>query len=74
MPVELATAVGDMAHLHRNFVAQMPRQNEDAIGFDCIDRADVVDRDMLARREPAVLVGAAIDDEVEVIDADPAII
>ena len=64
----------DMAHLRDDLVLQVPGQDQDVVGLGLVDRLDRQDRNVHARREAAVLVGVAVDGEVEEVGADAAIV
>src|SRR5437899_1364118 len=63
-----------MSHLLDNLTLQVPRQNEDVVGPGLVDRLHRQDRDMHSRRELAMLMGIAIDGEIEKVRSDPAIV
>src|SRR5690606_36277446 len=71
---ELAAPGGDVAHLLDDLVLEIPRQDQDVVGLARVDRLDLVDRDVHARREASVLVRIAIDGEFHEVSADAAIV
>ena len=71
---ELAAPSADVAHLLDDLVLEVPRQDQDVVGLERVDRVDRMDRDVHAGREPAVLVRVAIDRELEEVGADPAVV
>ena len=71
---KLAAPLADVAHLLDDLVLQVPGQDQDVVGPGLVDRLDRLDRDVHARREAAVLVGVAVDREVEEVGADAAVV
>ena len=57
-----------------DLVLQVPGQDQDVVGLGLVDGLDRLDRDVRARREAAVLVGVAVDGEVEEVGADAAVV
>ena len=72
--MNLAPQSADMAHLRDDLVLQVPGQDQDVVGLGLVDRLDRLDRNVHARREAAVLVGIAVDREVEEVGADAAVV
>src|SRR5215207_10053662 len=71
---ELAAPGADVTHLLDDLVLEVPRQDQDVVGLELVERLDRMDRDVHAGGEPAVLVRVAIDRELEEVGADPAIV
>src|SRR5262245_9922893 len=64
-----------MAELADDFVAQVPREDDDEIGLLDVDPVGGDDRDVAAREKAALLVRAGIRDEAnQLIALDPAIV
>src|SRR5882757_318364 len=58
---QLAAPLADVAQLLADLGPQVPGQDEDVVGTVLGDPVRVVDRDVRARQEPALLVRAAVD-------------
>ena len=71
---EAGPPFADVAHLVDDLVLQVPGQDEDVVGLGLVDGLDRLDRDVHAGREAAVLVGIAVDREVEEVGADAAVV
>ncbi len=71
---ELRAPGRDVVHLLDDLVLEVPRQDQDVVRLSLVDRIDRPDRNVHARREAAVLVGVAIDREVEEVGSDGAIV
>src|ERR1017187_2387695 len=62
---ELAAAIAVGFLLRENFAGKIPRQQQCKIGALFQQRFRRQNRNVLARHQPALLVGAAIHDEIE---------
>lgn len=71
---ELATPFHYMLHLPDDFLLEVPRQDQNIIGFETVDDRGVKDRNMHSGRKASVLVRIAIDREIEKVGPDTAII
>src|SRR6266404_2961844 len=63
-----------MAHLLQDLLPEIPRQDQNIVGSNGIDRLNRSNWNMYARRESPVLVRIAINGEVEEVDAHAAIV
>jgi hypothetical protein len=58
----------------KNFIGEIPRQQQHRVGPALDERARIEDRQVRAGREKPLLIGAAIDDEIDEFAADAAVI
>src|SRR6266545_7555401 len=68
---ELAAAPAVLRLLREDLVCEVPGEKEHASGHALEKRFRRTDRQVCARREHALLDGAAIDDEIQDVAADP---
>src|ERR1044071_2647119 len=71
---ELASPFSDMSHLPHDFLLQIPRQNQNVIRSRLVDHFRRVDGNVHPRREPAMLVGIAIDGKFQEVRPDSAVV
>jgi hypothetical protein len=71
---ELAAPIGDMAELVGQFGLQIPRPSQNHVWAVFGDALRVVNRDAHTWREAAMFVRIAVDDVLEQIAADPAVV
>src|SRR3569623_1081235 len=71
---ELGAPLPDVCQLFHDLVLQIPRQNQHVIRPRFGDLLRSKDRNVRARQELAVLVGITIDDVIDEVGANPAVI